>query len=127
MIERLSFDVVSFAGYEVTGPIRFTGGGSNNHSWNQLRSTMLNRGAMVPDEAGSAAGAAILARAAAEGAQRHNFDEIVNQMVTIRAEIEPDRELFGVMRDKYKNLVAELLRRGWISHDLDAYVGRNLD
>lgn len=127
MIERLSFDVVSFAGYEITGPIRFTGGGSNNHSWNQLRSTMLNRGVMVPDEAGSAAGAAILARAAAEGAQRHNFDEIVNQMVTIRAEIEPDRELFGVMRDKYKNLVAELLRRGWISHDLDAYVGRNLD
>jgi sugar (pentulose or hexulose) kinase len=127
MLERLSFDVVAFAGYEILGSIRFTGGGSNNPSWNQLRSSMLNRTALVPNESGSASGSAILARAAIEQASQSGFLEIVSQMVSINTELEPDQKLIAQMQDKYKKLVDEFTKRGWVSDELREFTERNLD
>lgn len=63
-VERLSFDLLAFCGYDVSGAISFTGGGARNTWWNQLRCDVLQRPVSVPGEGEGAIGMAILAAAA---------------------------------------------------------------
>ena len=50
-VERLCFDLLAGAGADVSGPVSFTGGGSRNPWWNQLRCDLLGAQVRIPASA----------------------------------------------------------------------------
>lgn len=126
LVERLAFDVMSAAGYSVDGPISLTGGASQNHQWNQLRSTVMNRACVVPRDADGAVGMGILARAGTGGSSAKDFATIVATMVTPDTIISPDHKLRTVVDRKYSILLDHLEARGWISADTARFARENI-
>lgn len=126
LVERLAFDVVSAAGYDVNGPISLTGGASQNQEWNQLRSTVMHRECVVPHNTDGAVGMAILARAGTESSGTKDFASIVESMLTANATITPDPTLGQLIDKKYAILLQQLHRRGWIDAHTTDYVQEKL-
>lgn len=118
LVERLAYDVTINAGYQVQGPLSFTGGGAKNQSWNQLRSSVLGLSATVPLSSDTAIGVAILARAGVEGQSQEDFYQIVKEMVSVGSVLKPDLALHEDMTVKYKKLVEELARRNWLNNQV---------
>ncbi len=125
LIERLCLDVVSHAGYTVTGPVSLTGGASTNREWNQLRATVLNRRCEVPLIADGAFGMAILARAGIEARGAQDFENIVESMVTPGDTFAPESGLRETVGDKYFVMLDELEQRNWITPELSNYAKEN--
>ncbi|MDX6367273.1 MAG: D-ribulokinase [Nocardioidaceae bacterium] len=109
-IERLCFDYLDLIGADVSGEVRFTGGGSRSRYWSQLRADILGRPVTLPDNAEPALGMALLA--AAHDSER--IDVIAADMVHVRETIEPARASAGRYDEAYLHLVDELESRGWL-------------
>jgi sugar (pentulose or hexulose) kinase len=105
-VERLAFDVLAGLGADVSGPVVATGGTSGNDWWTQLRADVLGRPVSVPEQAGSAFGAAILA-----AAPRGSLARTAAAMVRLRETFEP-RPGRADLADGYARLRAELSARG---------------
>lgn len=127
LIERLCYDAVQLAGYEVNGAISFTGGASHNRGWNQLRADTLNRAIRVPQSTESAKGMAILACAAVTDPSPQGLSTLSTDMVTTEYTMSPDPENSRVIRHKYLALVDELRNREWISDELASFAREGVD
>lgn len=88
--ERLCFDVLGAAGYDVSGRIRLTGGATRNPLLTALRARMLGRAVEVPAQAEPAAGMAILAAWAGSREPGVTLADRAARMVTVDAVAEPD-------------------------------------
>jgi D-ribulokinase len=109
-IERLCFDYLDLIGADVSGEIRFTGGGSRSRHWSQLRADILGRPVTLPDNAEPALGMAVLAAAHESG----EVDVLAADMVHVRETIEPVAASAGRYDGAYLRLVEELESRGWL-------------
>jgi sugar (pentulose or hexulose) kinase len=115
-LERLCFDLLDDAGADVTGPISFTGGGSRNTWWNQLRCDLLGTTVRIPASAEAAVGMAVLA-AGAHGADTSDGADVVTaagRMVHTRAVLHPDPRRGAELGAGYADFVAALTDRGWL-------------
>ncbi|MEV6807981.1 FGGY family carbohydrate kinase [Streptomyces sp. NPDC051132] len=110
LLERLCFDYLDHLGAPVTGPLTFTGGGTRNPYWSQLRADVLGRPARLPEHAESAVGMAVLA-ATASGA---TLAEAAGAMVRLRGELRPDPARTARLLPVYLGFVDALARRGWL-------------
>ncbi len=113
LVERLCFDYLTLLGAPLNGQLAFTGGATRSRYWCQLRADILGRAVRLPENAEPAVGMAILA--ASHGS---SLTDTARHMVKIRETVEPRRGNFARFGDSYLALVAELLRRGWISRAL---------
>jgi sugar (pentulose or hexulose) kinase len=109
-IERLCFDYLDLIGADVSGEIRFTGGGSRSRYWSQLRADILGRPVTLPDNAEPALGMAVLAAAHESG----EIDVLAADMVHVRETMEPVPASLGRYDEAYLRLVEELESRGWL-------------
>ena len=108
-VEKLAYAKLASLGAPITGPISFSGGATANDYWNQLRSDILGRPAVVPLSAQAAVGMAILA--AAEPGQ---VADTAARMVRIGRTYQPDLRRGGRFDDAYAAFVTELVERGWL-------------
>ena len=104
-VEKLAFDTLAGLGADVSGPVVATGGTSRNDWWTQLRADVLGRQVCVPEQAGSAFGAAILA-AAPPG----QLARTAATMVRLRATFDPHPGRTD-LADGYARLRTELAAR----------------
>ena len=84
-VERLAFDVLAGLGADTTGQVTFAGGAVRNQWWNQLRSDLLQRPVLVPEQVEAAVGSAVVAAAPAG-----RLAETAARMVRVRERLEPD-------------------------------------
>ncbi|WP_216362059.1 FGGY-family carbohydrate kinase [Pseudonocardia sp. N23] len=106
-VEKLAFETLAGLGADVSGPVVATGGTSRNDWWCRLRADVLGRPVSVPEQAGSAFGAAVLAAAPPGSLARTAAD-----MVRLRATFDPRPGRAAELADGYARLRAELATRG---------------
>lgn len=141
-VERLAFDLLAATGYDVSGPVLFTGGGARNSVWTQLRADMLGRPVQLPEHAEGAAGMAVLAAAGAAagtsgfagagaiprtGAGAASVDPLraaANRMLRPARTVDVDLDRHERLMPAYARFVDELLQRGWIDDALAASAHR---
>jgi sugar (pentulose or hexulose) kinase len=116
-VERLAYDVLGALGADVSGPVSFSGGTSRNEWWNQLRTDVLGRPALVPEAADAAVGMAVLAAAPAG-----ELAATAERMVRVRRRYEPVADHAGALQEGYARLVSALAERGWLDPDRAAVV-----
>lgn len=110
-VERLALDVLAAAGAASRGAIRAVGGGSRSRPWARIRATVLGRPLLVPAEASSAFGAAVLA---ASSTVHRDLAAAVDSMVRLAATVDPDPAEQPRLHDGYGRFVAALVERGWL-------------
>lgn len=119
-LERLAFDLLAGLGYDVDGPVLFTGGGTRNARWTQLRADTLGRPVSVPGHSEGAAGMAILAAAGYEAAEHFRADgrdplEVASaRMGSPARTIVPDAGRTRRLIEAYTRFVELLESRGWL-------------
>ncbi|MEU4477973.1 FGGY-family carbohydrate kinase [Micromonospora sp. NPDC023966] len=111
-VERLALDVLAGAGAASRGAVRAVGGGSRSLPWLRIRATVLGRPLVVPAEASSAFGVAVLA---ASSAVHSDLAAAVDAMVTLARTVEPDPTEKAQLDGGYARFVDALVRRGWLS------------
>ncbi|UFR06794.1 carbohydrate kinase [Streptomyces sp. Go40/10] len=116
-LERLCFDYLDRLGAPVTGPLHLTGGGARNRYWSQLRADVLGRRVLLPEQAESAVGMAVLAATASGVALR----DAATAMVRVREELDPDPDRTRLLLPVYLGFVDELVRRGWLEEQVAAH------
>ncbi|MEW2545801.1 FGGY family carbohydrate kinase [Streptomyces sp. NPDC047002] len=116
LAERLCLAYVRRLGARVEAPVVLTGGATRSAYWNQLRADVLGRPVTVPEQAGSALGAAVLA---ARGAGRSR-DE-VRGMVRQAAQFAPRETAKGRFDGAFAALVDALEERGWLPAETARY------
>jgi D-ribulokinase len=109
-VERLCFDLLDGAGADVGGPVSFTGGGSRNPWWNQLRCDLLGAEVRIPSSAEPSVGMAVLAAGSAEG----DVPAAARRMVQTREVLHPDPGRRAELAAGYAEFVDALTRRGWL-------------
>jgi sugar (pentulose or hexulose) kinase len=107
-LERLCFERLAALGADTTGPVMFSGGGSRNPQWNQLRADVLGRTVRLPEAVEAAVGSAVLA-AASPG----EVGATAERMVRIGGTLVPagDRSRLD---EGYQRFLAALVKRGWL-------------
>jgi sugar (pentulose or hexulose) kinase len=108
-VERLSFDVLAGLGADTTGQVAFAGGAVRNRWWNQLRTDVLQRPVIVPEQVEAAVGSAVVA-ASPPG----RLGETARRMVRTRERLEPDHARGERLLEGYSRLVTALVERGWL-------------
>jgi sugar (pentulose or hexulose) kinase len=108
-LERLSFELLAAAGADVGGPVTFTGGGSRNEWWNQLRCDVLGVPVRLPENPEPALGMAVLAA----GAQTGDIPAAAKRLVRVRRTLEPDMVRHAELTPAYRAFVVALIDRGW--------------
>jgi sugar (pentulose or hexulose) kinase len=115
LVERLCYDALQLAGAQPPGSVRFTGGGSSNALWNQLRCDVLGTEVLVPASEGSVTGAAMLA--AAELGDLAKVSSLFTGPVTV---LQPDHGRLSLLMSTYRSFVEALNGSGWVGDDLAA-------
>ncbi|TJZ57088.1 carbohydrate kinase [Streptomyces piniterrae] len=119
-LERLCFDYLDHIGAPVDGPLTFTGGGTRNAYWNQLRADVLGRAVRLPEQAEGAIGMAVLA-ATSSGA---SLQEAATAMVRIAEELHPAPDRTARYLPVYLRFIDELTRRGWLDQTVADHARR---
>ena len=109
-VERLCFDLLDVAGADVSGPVSFTGGGSRNRWWNQLRCDLLGAQVRIPVSSEPSVGMAVLAAGAVEG----DVPAAAARMVATRELLQPDTDRHAELAAGYADFVTALTDRGWL-------------
>lgn len=122
-VERLSFDLLAFLGYDITGRIFATGGGSRNPWWVQLRADILRADVHVPSIGEGAIGMAILART---GATSTPLSVIAEEMLGDARIVRP-RAKIEALPGLYRQFVDRLAASGWIPDDLADFARKRAD
>ena len=118
-IERMAFDLLIGVGYDTSGPVLLTGGGSRNAAWNQLRADTLGHPVSLPAHNEGAAGMAMLAAAGhrvavGELATTRALAAVAERMTGPRTTVDPDPARHDRLMPSYIALVDELHSRGWV-------------
>jgi D-ribulokinase len=111
-VERLALDVLAAAGAPSRGAVRAVGGGSRSRPWLRIRATVLGRPLVVPAEASSAFGAAVLA---ASSTVHRDLTAAVDAMVRLVDRVDPDPAEQPRLEDGYARFVDALVERGWLA------------
>ncbi|MBX6355623.1 MAG: FGGY-family carbohydrate kinase [Micromonosporaceae bacterium] len=111
-VERLALEVLAAAGAPSHGPVRAVGGGSRSGTWLRIRASVLGRPVVVPAEASSAFGAAVLA---ASSTVHSGLAAAVDAMVRLARTVEPDPAEQPRLDDGYARFVDALVARGWLA------------
>jgi D-ribulokinase len=109
-VERLCFDLLDDAGADVGGTVSFTGGGSRNPWWNQLRCDLLGAEVRIPGSAEPSVGMAVLAAGAVEG----DVPAAAARMVQTREVLHPEPARRAELAAGYAGFVDALTDRGWL-------------
>jgi sugar (pentulose or hexulose) kinase len=109
-VERLAFDVLAGLGADTTGQVTFAGGAVRNRWWNQLRTDLLQRPVLIPENVEAAMGSAVVA-AAPPG----RLADTARRMVRVRERLEPDLQRGERLLEGYDRLVSALVERGWLA------------
>jgi sugar (pentulose or hexulose) kinase len=118
-VERLSFDLLAYVGYDISGTYTFTGGGAKNADWNQLRSDILGHPVVVPEEVESAVGMAVLAAAAFEvSEERLKLASVAHRLLSPGYEIKPNLSNGKLLHTQYAQFVEMLHNQLWITTEL---------
>ena len=123
-VERLCFDLLADIGYAVDGPVFFTGGGTRNAWWTQLRADVLGRAVQLPAHAEGAAGMAILAASgytAADVFRADGRDPLAAasaRMTPPAATVEPDPARSQRLTGPYARFLDLLESAGWLPPEL---------
>ncbi|WP_112133769.1 FGGY-family carbohydrate kinase [Glycomyces dulcitolivorans] len=121
-VERLCFDYLDHLGAPTGGTLAFTGGGSANRYWSQLRADLLGRPAVLPEHAESAVGMAVLA-----AATESSPVDAAAAMVRTGTEIEPDPSRHRALTGLYLDFIDHLHERGRIDRPFAAHVHRRAE
>lgn len=90
--ERLCYATLARAGHDVTGRIRFSGGGTRNPLLTRLRAEVLGRPVEVPELTEPAAGMAILAAwGGSPAGSARRLADVAGDMVTVGTVLDPGR------------------------------------
>lgn len=123
-VERLCFDYLDALGADILGPVTFTGGGAKNRHWSHLRADLLGAEVLLPKEAGSARGMAVLAAAAVTG--RVPADTAA-EMVHIEDRLTPDPTARPVLLDAYLRFIDHLAAAGHLEPEIAAHAHRRAE
>lgn len=110
-VERLAYQVLNGLGADTSGTVAFSGGGTANGRWNQLRCDVLGRVVELPRSSQAALGAAVLA-----AAEPRRVAQTAHRMVKIDRRLTPtqDTSLRAGLDEAYAEFVAGLVQRGWV-------------
>jgi D-ribulokinase len=89
--------------------VTFTGGGSRNEWWNQLRCDVLGVPVRLPENPEPALGMAVLAA----GARTGDIPAAAKRLVRVRRTLEPDMVRHAELTPAYRDFVVALIDRGW--------------
>ena len=118
-VERLSFDLLAFVGYDISGSYTFTGGAAKNSQWNQLRADVLGHSVSIPEEVEGAFGMAVLAAAAFEDSEEKlKLARVAKRLLSPGVELEPNVANGEVLLAQYKDFVEMLYQEKWITFEL---------
>jgi sugar (pentulose or hexulose) kinase len=118
-VERLSFDLLAYVGYDISGTYTFTGGGAKNADWNQLRSDILGHPVLVPEEVEGAIGMAVLAAAAFEESEKIlKLTSVTKRLLSPGFEIKPSLSNGKLLLIQYAQFVEMLHNQLWITAEL---------
>lgn len=118
-VERLSFDLLAYVGYDISGCYTFTGGGAKNSQWNQLRTDVLGHSVSIPEEVEGAFGMAILAAAAFEDSEEQlKLAQVAKRLLSPGVELEPNAANGRLLLTQYKDFVEMLHHEKWITSEL---------
>lgn len=118
-LERLSYDLVSMIGYDISGPIGLTGGGSRNEWWNQLRADILDREVQTPSVAEGAIGMAVLAAAACDNVSEARLATAAERLLRPGVRLQPSPR--ADIEADYRLFVDELAQIGWLDPELAGF------
>jgi sugar (pentulose or hexulose) kinase len=111
-VERLALEMLAAAGAPSKGVVRAVGGGSRSVTWLRIRASVLGRPLVVPAEASSAFGAAVLA---ASSTVHPGLTAAVDAMVRLADTVDPDPAEQPRLDDGYARFVDALVERGWLA------------
>ena len=118
-VERLSFDLLAFVGYDISGSYTFTGGAAKNSQWNQLRTDVLGHSVSIPEEVEGAFGMAVLAAAAFEDSEEKlKLARVAKRLLSPGVDLEPNVANGKVLLAQYKDFVEMLYHEKWITFEL---------
>jgi sugar (pentulose or hexulose) kinase len=118
-VERLSFDLLAYVGYDTSSSYTFTGGGAKNSQWNQLRADVLGHSVSIPEEVESAFGMAILAAAAFEDSEEKlRLTRVAKRLLSPGVELKPNAANGKLLLAQYKDFVEMLHNEKWIATEL---------
>jgi sugar (pentulose or hexulose) kinase len=118
-VERLSFDLLAFVGYDISGSYTFTGGGAKNSQWNQLRTDVLGHSVSIPEEVEGAFGMAVLAAAAFEDSEEQlKLTQVAKRLLSPGVELKPNAANGRLLLTQYKDFVEMLHHEKWITSEL---------
>lgn len=122
-VERLSYDLLGLCGYDTSGELGFTGGGSRNPWWNQLRCDILRRPVRIPQSGEGAIGMAVLAAAALDdtGQADTRLTVAAGRLLPPAEILQPDSTVADNLMAGYRSFLETLSRRGWIDSELYAH------
>ncbi|MGH3412436.1 MAG: FGGY-family carbohydrate kinase [Marmoricola sp.] len=113
-VERLCFDMLAELAAPVDGHVCFTGGGTRNRYWCQLRADLLDRQVILPEHAEPALGMAVLA-ATTDGT---SIRQAADRMVRPDTQLSPRRREQPALFDRYGTFVDQIAERGWLSPEV---------
>lgn len=121
-VERLSFDLLAYVGYDISGSYTFTGGGAKNAQWNQLRADVLCHPVLIPEEVEGALGMAILAAAAFEVSdEKTKLSRVAKRFLSPGVRIEPDLSNGKLLLAQYIEFIELLRDEKWITAELKIF------
>ncbi|MFD5248156.1 FGGY-family carbohydrate kinase [Amycolatopsis sp. NPDC058340] len=123
-VERLCYDYLDLLGAPVTGPITFTGGGTKNRYWSQLRADMLGSEVLLPADAGSARGMAVLAAAGVTG---RPAPDVAAELVRVEDRLTPDGARNPQLSDAYLRFVDHLTEAGHLGTEVAGHAHRRAE
>lgn len=117
--ERLAYDLLAATGYDTTDAVLFTGGGSRNPVWTQLRADVLQQEVSLASHSEGAAGMAMLAAAAWEADRGTStamdpLAEVARRMAPAIATVAPRDDRRAGLTEAYRQFVDHLSMKGWI-------------
>ena len=117
-VERLSYDLLDLAGYDIGRSLSFTGGGARNTWWNGLRCDLLQREVTLPARGEGAFGMAVLAAAAMDDTTPpdQRLEVAASRLLPAGTTLEP-RPAPGLVSG-YRSFLDELSHREWIAPEL---------
>jgi D-ribulokinase len=110
-LERLAYETLESLGARVDGVIATSGGGANSRVWMQIRCDVLGRPLRKPALPEAAAGAAIIAAAAATN---EPISARANAMVRMTAQVVPRENTSERYLAAYQRFVGALRSRGYL-------------
>ena len=118
-VERLSFDLLAYVGYDISGSYIFTGGGAKSAEWNQLRSDVLGHSVLIPAEVEGALGMATLAAAAFEvSAENLKLVRVAKRFLSPGVEVKPNLSNGKILLAQYEDFIEMLHNEKWIATEL---------